>query len=122
VSADAGDKLKVLLTKKRSNSKKTKATAIKAISGKKVLKAVGAECAKFRPDLKVRDGYLRRRAQLRAAAQPLLPLRQTTAASRRSCACHRAGLLPRSRLQHSLTRACRTPPCDAPLPCRRACA
>jgi len=44
----------VLLTKKTAGSKKTKPTVIKGLSGKKVLKAVGAELTKFRPDLKVR--------------------------------------------------------------------
>ena len=44
----------MLLTKKTAGSKKTKPTVIKGLSGKKVLKAVGAELTKFRPDLKVR--------------------------------------------------------------------
>ena len=61
MSAAPGDKLRIALSKSKMN-KAPKASIVNAISGKKVLKVVGAECAKFRPDLK--DAAVRRAASI----------------------------------------------------------
>ena len=58
VAAAAGPQLRMVVTKsqaKRANkpSKKFSATPMAAKSGRKVCKAVAADVAKFRPDLKV---------------------------------------------------------------------
>jgi hypothetical protein len=59
VAAGAGTGLRLAVTKsqaKRANkpAKKTATTVMAATSGRKVCKAVAADVAKFRPDLKAR--------------------------------------------------------------------
>ncbi len=117
----AGEKLKLALSKsqaKRANkpAKKVSATVMGAKSGRKVCKAVAADVAKFRPDLKARAGA----AALRAGA-----LQREW--RRRACARARAALPTRTPhppdpATDAAASVRRAPPCAAPPPSRRACA
>jgi hypothetical protein len=77
VSAAAGDKLRIELSKSKMN-KTAKPSVVNAISGKKVLKVVKAECAKFRPDLQ--NAAVRRAASIQKSLRKGKAMRKEKAA------------------------------------------
>jgi hypothetical protein len=122
VEAVAGEKLKLALSKsqaKRANkpAKKVSSTVMGAKSGRKVCKAVAADVAKFRPDLKARAGA----AALRAGALQRKWRRRASHARARAALPTRTQQPP-DPATHAAAAARRAPPCAAPPPSRRACA
>jgi hypothetical protein len=115
IEAATGEKLRLSVTKTQAKnaakpSKKSSTSTMAASSGRKVCKAVAADVAKYRPDLKARArrlGWARRGRDGRKCAPMTPPIPHA----------------PRSRaLPTHRPRACRTPPSAAPPLCRSRCA
>jgi hypothetical protein len=120
IEAAAGEKLRLTVTKTQAKaastpSKKTKSSTMAASSGRKVCKAVAADVAKYRPDLKARAA----RRGWALWAQEGKKCARDERARRSPSVCTRTRLtcaLP----THLAPR--RTPPCAALPPCRSRCA